>query len=300
MWLTFASLGLWLGMAAPVGAQQAPCQFVLGFKTLHDLVSANTGECVDNQAFAPNGDAQQHTAKGLMAWRKADNWTAFTDGYRTWINGPNGIQSRLNTARFPWEGDATAPPARAPGAALQPLTFSGFGAQTTAFTVPATGIAVAKMDYVGNGNFLVRAVNPLGGTTSLGNQIGTWSGTTATNLAAGGYQLVVGAYGPWTVTIWTAPHWPNGSSVAAPLTGSGTNIVPVRLSAGTASFSMHYLGDGNFVVRLLRDDGSLVGYLANQVSNAWAGTSVQQIPATGNYVVAVDSAGPWTIMVQPS
>ncbi len=26
-----------------------------------------------------------------MAWRKADNWTAFTNGYKTWLNGPNGL-----------------------------------------------------------------------------------------------------------------------------------------------------------------------------------------------------------------
>ena len=43
-----------------------------------------------------------------MAWRKADNWTAFTDGYRTWINGPNGLVMRLNTERFVWEADYEA------------------------------------------------------------------------------------------------------------------------------------------------------------------------------------------------
>jgi hypothetical protein len=61
------------------------------------------GQCIDNQGFAPNGDAVQHTSGGLLVWRKADNWTAFTDGNSTWINGPNGIQSRLNTDRFEWE-----------------------------------------------------------------------------------------------------------------------------------------------------------------------------------------------------
>jgi plastocyanin len=41
-------------------------------------------------------------------WRKADNWTAFTDGHQTWLNGPFGLQRRLNTTRFAWEGDAVA------------------------------------------------------------------------------------------------------------------------------------------------------------------------------------------------
>jgi len=89
------------------GAAQtaAGCQFVLGFKALHDMDPADVGDCTDNQSFASNGDAQQHTTKGLMAWRKADNWTAFTNGYQTWINGPQGLVNRLNTERFSWEGD---------------------------------------------------------------------------------------------------------------------------------------------------------------------------------------------------
>src|SRR6266568_5549709 len=103
--------------AAPASAQTPPpCQFVLGFKTLHDLAPADVGECLDNQASAANGDALQHTTKGLMAWRKADNWTAFTNGYKTWINGPGGLVTRLNSDRFPWEKD---PPAAAPVAPAQ-------------------------------------------------------------------------------------------------------------------------------------------------------------------------------------
>ena len=43
-------------------------------------------------------------------WRKADNRTAFTDGYRTWINGPNGLVDRLNSARFPWEAGFVGDP----------------------------------------------------------------------------------------------------------------------------------------------------------------------------------------------
>jgi len=53
-----------------------------------------------------NGDALQLTTTGgMLVWRKADNWTAFTDGYRSWINGPNGLQERLNTQRFSWEAN---------------------------------------------------------------------------------------------------------------------------------------------------------------------------------------------------
>ena len=62
-----------------------------------------------NEHYNAIGDSNQQTTGGLLAWRKADNWTAFTDGYRTWINGPNGLEQRLNTERFEWEQDPPAP-----------------------------------------------------------------------------------------------------------------------------------------------------------------------------------------------
>jgi hypothetical protein len=105
--------------ATPVHAQgTGGCQFVLGFKALHDLIPNVVGDCLDSEGHNPaNGDALQHTASGLLVWRKADNWTAFTDGYHTWIDGPDGVQERLNSQRFPWEADAGQyPPAVSSGA----------------------------------------------------------------------------------------------------------------------------------------------------------------------------------------
>jgi hypothetical protein len=68
------------------------------------------GDCLTDEYFnVANGDSLQQTTGGLLVWRKADNWTAFTDGYRTWINGSLGLESRLNTQRFLWEsGDPSA------------------------------------------------------------------------------------------------------------------------------------------------------------------------------------------------
>lgn len=96
-----------LGITVLVAAGAPPCRLILGFATLHQLDPGDIGNCLDDQAFAANGDAQQHTTKGLLVWRKADNWSAFTNGYRTWINGPQGLVSRLNSERFAWEGAVT-------------------------------------------------------------------------------------------------------------------------------------------------------------------------------------------------
>jgi Cysteine-rich secretory protein family len=95
---------------SPAPALAANCTFVLGFGALHSLIPGVSGWCVEDEHHNPaNGDGLQATAKGLMVWRKADNWTAFTDGYRTWINGPYGLQERLNTQRFSWEGGQNVP-----------------------------------------------------------------------------------------------------------------------------------------------------------------------------------------------
>ena len=87
-------------------AQAQNCQFVLGFATLHNLIPQIVGQCLENEHHNPaNGDGLQMTTNGLLVWRKADNFTAFTDGYRTWVNGPFGVQMRLNSQRFFWEAN---------------------------------------------------------------------------------------------------------------------------------------------------------------------------------------------------
>jgi beta propeller repeat protein len=82
-----------------------PCQYILGFKTLHDQIADKVGPCVTSEYWNEIGDSNQITQGGLMAWRKADNWTAFTNGSMTWLNGPCGIQMRPNAGPFfSWEG----------------------------------------------------------------------------------------------------------------------------------------------------------------------------------------------------
>src|SRR5437868_5551153 len=98
------ALALLLGVAPGPTARAADCQFVLGFAALNALVPQIVGQCREDEHHNPtNGDGLQATTNGLLVWRKADNFTAFTDGYRTWVQGPFGLQERLNTARFAWE-----------------------------------------------------------------------------------------------------------------------------------------------------------------------------------------------------
>lgn len=93
----------------------AACEFKLGFKVMHDLIPGEMGNCINNEherATDGTGDEVQDTEKGLLVWRHADNWTAFTNGYWTWINGPQGLQKRLNTERFDWEKSGPPVPSK--------------------------------------------------------------------------------------------------------------------------------------------------------------------------------------------
>src|SRR5207249_2911262 len=93
------------------------------------MIPDTVGDCVADAVSLPSGDAQQQTTNGMLVWRKADNWTAFTDGTTTWINGPQGVQSRPSDQRFPWE-----PPPPTPTPAL-PTAPTGGSATKDSFGV---------------------------------------------------------------------------------------------------------------------------------------------------------------------
>src|SRR5436309_1889941 len=77
-------------VSAPLAISADACEFMLGFSAIAGIIPQNVGQCTDAESHNPqNGDALQHTTTGgLLVWRKSDNWTAFTDGHRTWVNGP--------------------------------------------------------------------------------------------------------------------------------------------------------------------------------------------------------------------
>lgn len=130
-------------------AQPAP-EFTLGFKALADQIPNVVGEPLENEHWGDNGDSLQMTSKGLMAWRKADNWTAFTNGVMTWINGPAGVQSRPNDQRFDWEKDqpATQQPASGiPTGSVEARVSRVVDGDTIDVDIPGQG--VKRLRYIG-------------------------------------------------------------------------------------------------------------------------------------------------------
>ncbi len=88
---------------APVPGPTPAPEFKLGFKALADQIPEIVGKPVGNEQTDADGNSLQATTGGLLVWLKEFNWTAFTNGFRTWVNGPYGILDRANDERFGWE-----------------------------------------------------------------------------------------------------------------------------------------------------------------------------------------------------
>ena len=173
---------LWATTAATASAQAPPCDYKLGFRQIAEQMPQELGGCLENEHYNPvNGDALQRTANGLLVWRKLDNFTAFTDGYHTWVNGPFGIQERLNTERFDWEPIAppTPPAPPAPPAYVAPAV--GFSIDST--TV-APGQCVTARWNVANARavYLLGAGNDTAALPAAGDRLLCPSATTTYTL----------------------------------------------------------------------------------------------------------------------
>ncbi|HEX2924402.1 MAG TPA: hypothetical protein VHS28_10280 [Chloroflexota bacterium] len=105
-----AAIGEARAMGAPPAKPQeigAAAGFIGGFADLAGRIPDVVGKPTEPEHKDPNsGDTVQHTTRGMMVWRKADNWIVFTDGSRTWLMGPQGLQVRDNNQQFSWEKKA--------------------------------------------------------------------------------------------------------------------------------------------------------------------------------------------------
>ncbi|HEX9016286.1 MAG TPA: c-type cytochrome [Chloroflexota bacterium] len=91
------------GLPAVSHVAKTGAGFQLGFKTLSDMIPNKVGLPLDNERGLSNGDTVQDSTGGFLLWRKSDGAATFTDGATTWLLGPNGLETRPNGAKLPWE-----------------------------------------------------------------------------------------------------------------------------------------------------------------------------------------------------
>src|SRR5688572_7184614 len=130
-------------MMTPSAVARTTCSFTLGFKALHDLMPDVVGDCLESEQTDPaTGNLTQRTTNGLLMWRKADNWTAFTDGPNTYIARPEGVVTRpTDGPRLPWEPRQPPPPS--------PVARSG-GQRSATAGVPETVLFQDNFDNRGS------------------------------------------------------------------------------------------------------------------------------------------------------
>ncbi len=138
-------------MADNVNAQTQP-EFRLGFKALAEQIPEVVGQPLEGEHWGSNGDSLQKTSKGLMVWRKADNWTAFTNGSRTWINGPVGVQERANSDRFDWEKEIPTPSAQ-PAPIPEPSANPAPTAPLNRVVYDGTAVTINSVERIGQISF---------------------------------------------------------------------------------------------------------------------------------------------------
>ena len=289
---------LFFMFAVPVSAT-AHCEFRLGFATLRDLIGHETvGECLENEHYNAIGDSNQQTTGGLMAWRKADNWTAFTDGYRTWINGPNGLVQRLNTERFDWEADYEAvtapqpvatpePVPVAPTPAPQSISISGSGRRATDTVSVPFPVAVIALRHTGRSNFIVYSYQG-DSRELLVNEIGAYVGKSY--LLQGEYLFDIRADGAWSLDI--LPLDSDQSVAQSGFSGSSDDVSGFFTPPSTGAWSLSHSGDSNFIVYLHCAGGS--DLLANEIG-ALSGSSIIRFPE-GPCFFEVKANGAFSVM----
>src|SRR5579884_4196357 len=90
-----AAVGALLLALLPTGITGAAgCDFTAGFAAIAQQIPGAVGQCLGPEQPLSDKGSVQYTTSGALLWRKADNLTAFSDGLRTWLAGPDGLNER--------------------------------------------------------------------------------------------------------------------------------------------------------------------------------------------------------------
>lgn len=200
--LASVALTLASSPAMPASAQAPGCRFVLGFAALQSMIPQVVGQCTADESHNPlNGDGLQPTTNGLLVWRKADNFTAFTDGVQTWVNGPFGLQMRLNSQRFFWEMNPEGLP-------ILPPPVSGDRCHTAGFSLSLDGVDAGAGNFVATFRLTNRAGVPCSFFGFVGAQLLDGQNNPLPTSVVRGGGFLANEPGPSLVTVA-----PGGSAI---------------------------------------------------------------------------------------
>ena len=223
---------------------------------------------------------------------------------RACVGGANNAQRESGsqgggTSESPKEEAQSPPPTEEPDEAPVPITLSGSGQMATDLFELESCLAIFKLSYQGDRNFIVHLLDENGSQVgqSVVNVIGSFDGSQAMQAKAGQHVLDVQASGPWNITI-EQPRFSSAPQTTS-FNGAGqTASEPFRLSKGLTTFNMNHQGSRNFIVHLLDKNGAKVGgSLVNEIG-PFEGSKAIRVPKDDIYLFDVQADGPWTIQVE--
>ena len=182
----------------------------------------------------------------------------------------------------------------------QSIALSGKGQQATQKFTLENGLSIFEMAHSGQSNFIVSLLDEEGNEVgfSLANEIGSFNGSKAMNIAKGGtYLLNIQADGNWQITI----RQPRPVDAPATTQFSGTSQKATdlfSLSKGMKIFKMSHSGESNFIVQLLDKSGKDVSSsLVNEIGK-FNGSKAVKIETSDIYILDVAADGDWSISIE--
>lgn len=189
------------------------------------------------------------------------------------------------------------------------ITLSGSGDTVTERFELSSGVAIFRMTYEGDRNFIVTLYTSAGETVDLvANKIGSYSGSSLVGVTGGPlkasegeHYLEVKASGPWEIVV---EHSKVTSVPSTPLTltGSGDEVEAFQFPDGPVQFTMNHEGDGYFGATLYDANGRTIDLLANEVGAYSGSTSVSSTggpfgTSAGIHYIDVSADGDWSIQI---
>lgn len=209
--------------------------------------------------------------------------------------------------------------------ATEPQVFEGQGSTFTSRFDIVDGILYVKVSHQGSSDFAVQILtdwhlesltktgqlhsgtgSPRGSVASI-DTIGPYDGVRAHQvsptqlfgLTPGTYLMQVAADGAWRVEL-TQPIWDSGDTPPFNWSGSGDDVkAPINLEQGTRSVNITHDGSSNFVVELVKADGTLAEKLVNITGPYDGSVEVKIHPIIGLtpdiYGLVITADGAWTV-----
>ena len=212
---------------------------------------------------------------------------------------------------------ATPKPTATPTATPTPepivYEFEGTGNRVLGPVALVAGALALVASHGGQRNFVVELVSGSGNRELSINTIGTYAGARAHTvhadqlfgLAPGPHRVQVQADGSWSLKL--QQEFP-GAGKPPPIDqqGSGDDVVRWLLfREGQYVLTASHQGRRNFVVELVKSDGSNTSLLVNDIGT-YSGQTLIQVqrglfglyPDPGLYALVVQADGSWTVVIE--